>query len=212
MARRLTERRRSSSRIAALRAIGPSTRSRPIRSRSSSAPTTSSPIWSRPRRTAHRAPRAAARRHDRCEVAAGVRVAQVDQDSRRQVRRRLLRQRLHARGDQAAARGAAESGALQGVRRPVTVPTFEEILDLVAAESAKRDRRIGVYPETKHPAFHLALGLPLEDRLLTTLRRRGLIAKGRRSSFSRSRAPTCSTCVEDESAARAADGRRFAHL
>lgn len=55
-----------------------------------------------------------------------------------------------------------------------TVPTFEEILDLVARESAKRGRAIGVYPETKHPAFHLALQLPLEDRLLDALQRRGL--------------------------------------
>jgi glycerophosphoryl diester phosphodiesterase len=54
------------------------------------------------------------------------------------------------------------------------VPTFEEILDLVHEESSKRKRRIGVYPETKHPAFHLALGLPLEDRLLAALRRREL--------------------------------------
>ena len=49
------------------------------------------------------------------------------------------------------------------------VPTFDEILDLLAEESAKRKRRIGVYPETKHPAFHLALGLPLEERLLEAL-------------------------------------------
>jgi glycerophosphoryl diester phosphodiesterase len=54
------------------------------------------------------------------------------------------------------------------------IPTFEEILDLVARESAARHRSIGVYPETKHPAFHLALGLPLEDRLLTALRARKL--------------------------------------
>jgi len=37
-----------------------------------------------------------------------------------------------------------------------------------------RGRSIGVYPETKHPAFHLALGLPLEDRLLQSLQRVGL--------------------------------------
>jgi glycerophosphoryl diester phosphodiesterase len=54
------------------------------------------------------------------------------------------------------------------------IPTFEEILELVARESAKRQRVIGIYPETKHPAFHLALGLPLEDRLLETLRKHQL--------------------------------------
>lgn len=55
-----------------------------------------------------------------------------------------------------------------------TVPTFQEILDLVRQESARRGRSIGIYPETKHPAFHLALGLPLEDRLLEALQRNGL--------------------------------------
>lgn len=59
-----------------------------------------------------------------------------------------------------------------------TIPTFEEILDLVAQESAKRGRRIGIYPETKHPAFHLSLQLPLEDRLLDALNKRGLNQAG----------------------------------
>jgi glycerophosphoryl diester phosphodiesterase len=54
------------------------------------------------------------------------------------------------------------------------IPTFEEILDLVESESVKRGRPIGIYPETKHPAFHVAFGLPLEDGLLEALRRRGL--------------------------------------
>jgi len=55
-----------------------------------------------------------------------------------------------------------------------TIPTFEEILELVRHESARRGRSIGLYPETKHPAFHLALGLPLEERLLEALQRNGL--------------------------------------
>jgi glycerophosphoryl diester phosphodiesterase len=54
------------------------------------------------------------------------------------------------------------------------IPTFEEILDLAARESAQRGRTIGVCPEIKHPSFHLALGLPLEERLLEALRRRQL--------------------------------------
>ncbi|HEY0939142.1 MAG TPA: glycerophosphodiester phosphodiesterase [Steroidobacter sp.] len=58
------------------------------------------------------------------------------------------------------------------------VPTFEEILDLVQQESARRGRPIGIYPETKHPAFHLALALPLEDRLIEALQRRGLNEAG----------------------------------
>ncbi len=50
------------------------------------------------------------------------------------------------------------------------IPTFEEILELLSRANAGRKQPIGVYPETKHPAFHLALGLALEDKLLTTLR------------------------------------------
>ncbi|HEY5809078.1 MAG TPA: glycerophosphodiester phosphodiesterase family protein, partial [Povalibacter sp.] len=58
------------------------------------------------------------------------------------------------------------------------IPTFEEILQLAKQESAARGRVIGVYPETKHPAFHLALGLPLEDSLLDALRRYGFDRAG----------------------------------
>jgi glycerophosphoryl diester phosphodiesterase len=54
------------------------------------------------------------------------------------------------------------------------IPTFEEILDLAERESARRGRTIGIYPETKHPSFHLELDLPLEARLLEALGRRKL--------------------------------------
>jgi glycerophosphoryl diester phosphodiesterase len=65
------------------------------------------------------------------------------------------------------ARGKQYDGQLE-------IPTLEEILDLLEAQSAAHKRSIGIYPETKHPAFHVALGLPLEDRLLDALRRRQL--------------------------------------
>jgi glycerophosphoryl diester phosphodiesterase len=54
------------------------------------------------------------------------------------------------------------------------IPSFDEILELVAREGRTHKRPIGLYPETKHPAFHVAIGLPLEDRLLEALRRAGL--------------------------------------
>ena len=54
------------------------------------------------------------------------------------------------------------------------VPTFDEILQLLVREQVRCGREIGVYPETKHPAFHRALGLPLEDRLLDVLGQYGL--------------------------------------
>ena len=49
------------------------------------------------------------------------------------------------------------------------IPTFEEVIAL-----AKRQRAVGIYPETKHPTYHQDLGLPLEGRLVAALRRAGL--------------------------------------
>jgi glycerophosphoryl diester phosphodiesterase len=54
------------------------------------------------------------------------------------------------------------------------IPTFEEVLDLVERMERKQHRRIGVYPETKHPTYHQQLGLPLEGRLVAALKRHGL--------------------------------------
>ena len=57
------------------------------------------------------------------------------------------------------------------------VPTLQEVIDLAKAESARVGRTIGIYPETKHPTFHTALGLPLEDRLLDALKAAGWTEK-----------------------------------
>ncbi len=54
-----------------------------------------------------------------------------------------------------------------------TVPTLDEILTLVRQRERETGRRIGVYPETKHPTHFRTLGLPLEERLLETLARHG---------------------------------------
>src|SRR3954469_3095767 len=54
------------------------------------------------------------------------------------------------------------------------VPTFQEIIDLVKRESKKSGRRIGIYPETKHPTFHNSQGLSLEEPIVKTLKRNGL--------------------------------------
>lgn len=53
------------------------------------------------------------------------------------------------------------------------IPTFAEILDLARRESAARGRVIGVYPETKHPSYFAAIGLPHEAPLLADLARFG---------------------------------------
>jgi glycerophosphoryl diester phosphodiesterase len=54
------------------------------------------------------------------------------------------------------------------------VPTLQEVIDLAKRESRKRGRRIGIYPETKHPTFHQTLNLPLEGRRVRVLDRNGL--------------------------------------
>lgn len=57
------------------------------------------------------------------------------------------------------------------------VPTLKEILDLAKEESAKRGRVIGVYPETKHPSYHVTEGLLIEPRLLKLLAEYGYTKK-----------------------------------
>ncbi|CAN7580064.1 glycerophosphodiester phosphodiesterase [Acidovorax sp. LjRoot117] len=57
------------------------------------------------------------------------------------------------------------------------IPTLEEVLDLAKNEGTKAGRTVGVYPETKHPTYHVNLGLPLEDRLLAILAKYGYTTK-----------------------------------
>jgi glycerophosphoryl diester phosphodiesterase len=53
------------------------------------------------------------------------------------------------------------------------VPTFEEVLKLVKAQ----DRRVGIYPETKHPSYFAGLGLALEEPLVALLEKYGYRGK-----------------------------------
>ncbi len=66
------------------------------------------------------------------------------------------------------------------------VPTFEEVLSLVAQANERRraeaqlrrgkDKRfapIGIYPETKHPSYFQGIGLALEGPLVRSLERHG---------------------------------------
>ncbi|MDH4449451.1 MAG: glycerophosphodiester phosphodiesterase [Rhodoferax sp.] len=57
------------------------------------------------------------------------------------------------------------------------IPTFQEILELAKSESARTGRTIGVYPETKHPTYHVDAGLPIEPRLLALLAAYGYTQK-----------------------------------
>ncbi|MBE9181521.1 esterase-like activity of phytase family protein [Oculatella sp. LEGE 06141] len=49
------------------------------------------------------------------------------------------------------------------------IPTFEEVINLVQQVEQDTGRKVGIYPETKHPTFHDRLGLSLEEPLLNTL-------------------------------------------
>jgi len=54
------------------------------------------------------------------------------------------------------------------------IPTLQEIIDLARAESARRGKTIGIYPETKHPSYFAAHArdrglLSMEDALLSVL-------------------------------------------
>ncbi len=59
------------------------------------------------------------------------------------------------------------------------IPTFDEIM-LLATETNRRrgGTKIGVYPETKHPAHFAGLGLPLEQAVLDVLQRHDYAADG----------------------------------
>lgn len=68
-------------------------------------------------------------------------------------------------------RGTAFDGQFQ-------IPTLAEVIEFVKRKSAEKGRRIGIYPETKHPTYHQSIGLPLEDRLLRILTRAGWNHRG----------------------------------
>ena len=65
----------------------------------------------------------------------------------------------------------------QGNNGKFKVVTFQEIIDLAKAQSAKLGRTIAVYPETKNPTYHRDLGLPLEDKLIAMINAAGWNSK-----------------------------------
>lgn len=59
------------------------------------------------------------------------------------------------------------------------IPTLSEIIDLVEQVEADTGKKIGIYPETKHPTYHDSLGLSLEEKLLDTLVAEGFTDRDR---------------------------------
>jgi glycerophosphoryl diester phosphodiesterase len=53
--------------------------------------------------------------------------------------------------------------------------TFDEVLDIAEAATARTGRVIGVAPELKHPGYFLGIGLPMEPPLIAALTAHGLM-------------------------------------
>lgn len=49
------------------------------------------------------------------------------------------------------------------------IPTLDEIIDFVAAESGVVGRPVGIIPEIKHGTYFQRIGLPMEDKVLAIL-------------------------------------------
>jgi glycerophosphoryl diester phosphodiesterase len=54
--------------------------------------------------------------------------------------------------------------------------TFQEVIDIARAGSARTGRTIGVAPELKHPSHFVSIGLPMEPPLIDALTANGLMA------------------------------------
>jgi hypothetical protein len=51
------------------------------------------------------------------------------------------------------------------------VPTLQEIIDFVKQVETDTGKKIGIYPETKHPTYHDSVGLSLEEPLVDILKK-----------------------------------------
>ena len=71
----------------------------------------------------------------------------------------------------------ANRPANAGYNDQFEIPTLQEVIDLVKREGEARGKVIGLYPETKHPSYFKAIGLPMERRLVDTLLANGYRGK-----------------------------------
>jgi glycerophosphoryl diester phosphodiesterase len=53
------------------------------------------------------------------------------------------------------------------------IPTFQEVIELVQQIETESGKKVGIYPETKHPTFFDLQGLSLEEKLVQTLKKTG---------------------------------------
>jgi glycerophosphoryl diester phosphodiesterase len=76
----------------------------------------------------------------------------------------VRRLRVHERLEHRFPRGAAR----------FAVPTFEEMIELIAGLNATTGRSAGIYPELKSPRWHREQALAMEEPFLEILRRHGV--------------------------------------
>ena len=57
------------------------------------------------------------------------------------------------------------------------IPTLQEVIDLAKGLEKVTGRKIGIYPETKHPTYFANLGLSMEAPLVAILRKNGYEGK-----------------------------------
>lgn len=57
------------------------------------------------------------------------------------------------------------------------IPTFQEIIDLVKWKEKAQKRRIGIYPEAKHPSYFSSIGLANDERIIELLSKNGYSKK-----------------------------------
>lgn len=74
----------------------------------------------------------------------------------------------------------AELRTLHAPTAGAAIPTFDELLLLVADESARAGRPLGLHVEVKHPSYFASHGLPMAGAVLGTLRDHGFHEPGRR--------------------------------
>jgi len=58
-----------------------------------------------------------------------------------------------------------------------TIPTFEEMIELVQGLNISTGRKVGIYPELKQPAWHREQGQPMEKKFLQVVRHYGYHGK-----------------------------------
>ncbi|BFV60525.1 glycerophosphodiester phosphodiesterase [Kitasatospora sp. CMC57] len=61
------------------------------------------------------------------------------------------------------------------------VPTFRDVVEFAQQRARAAGREVWLYVETKHPSYFRSIGLPLEERLATELRRAGLAGRNGRA-------------------------------